>query len=192
MNDIELVNQIKKGNSNAYRFVVNKHERLVFNIAWRMVGTHQEDIEDIAQEVFIKVYKNIKSFRKESKLSTWIASIAWKTSIDFIRRTKRKKIDFTDHIELFESGMDNNVLKSIRQTEMKKVISDTLAKLPSQYQSVLSLYYLEEFSYTEMQEITKMPLGTIKSYLNRARNIFKATIIENNGEEAINLLYKDN
>ncbi|TLX72576.1 RNA polymerase sigma factor [Labilibacter sediminis] len=191
MDDFELVKQIKKGNSNAYRFMVSKHERLVFNIAWRMAGQHQADIEDIAQEVFIKVYKNIKSYRNESKLSTWIASIAWKTSIDFIRRKTRNKLNFTDEPELHETQYENNVFENIKQSELKKVVSETLAKLPVQYQSVLSLYYLEEFSYAEIQEITNMPLGTIKSYLNRAKNIFKSEIENKHGHNAIQLLYND-
>ncbi|WP_075591410.1 RNA polymerase sigma factor [Labilibacter marinus] len=191
MNDIELINQVKKGNHEAYRFLVSQHERLVFSIAQKMTSHHQMDTEDIAQEVFIKVYKNIKSYRKESKLSTWIASIAWKTSIDYVRKKTRNKIDLSEEPEIFESDFSNLTYKSIRENEIKSIVAETIARLPGHYQTVLSLYYLEEFSNKEIQEITRMPLGTIKSYLSRARNIFKTELEKHHGNNVIELLYND-
>jgi RNA polymerase sigma-70 factor (ECF subfamily) len=191
MNDLELVNQIKKGNANAYRYLVDKHKRLVFNLAWRMGGQNQSDVEDIAQEVFIKVYKNIKQFRKESKLSTWIASIAWKTAVDFVRKKSRNKLNFSDKLEAFESLVPGTYSDLMERKEMKDMVHEIIVRLPLHYQTVLTLYYLEEFSYDEMVEITGMPLGTIKSYLNRAKKFFKCLIEQVHGKEAISFLYND-
>ncbi len=190
MNDIELVNQIKKGNTNAYKYLVNKYQRLVFNIAFKLSFDSQVDIEDIAQEVFIKVYKNINQFRQDSKLSTWIASITWKTSIDFNRKNSRGKINYTDEIEVFENFavIKNNHPNNL---EIKSIVRNTIDKLPPHFRTVLTLYYLEEFTYPEIQEITSMPLGTIKSYLNRARKAFREMIENNYGAEAIDLLYHE-
>ncbi len=190
MNDIELVNQIKKGNANAYKYLVNKYQRLVFNIAFKLSFDNQVDIEDIAQEVFIKIYKNINKFRQDSKLSTWIASITWKTSIDFNRKNSRGKINYTDEIEVFENFavIKNNHPNNL---EIKSIVRNTIDKLPPHFRTVLTLYYLEEFTYPEIQEITSMPLGTIKSYLNRARKAFREMIENNYGTEAIDLLYHE-
>ncbi len=191
MNDIELVNQIKKGNANAYKYLVNKYKKLVFNIAFKLSFDNQNDVEDIAQEVFIKVYKNIKQYRKESKLSTWIAAITWKTAIDFNRKRTRHKINYTDKLEVFEN-LTFTINKNSNESEIKNIVRETINQLPPNYRTVLTLFYLEEFSYPEIEEITGMPLGTIKSYLNRARKTFKETIENNLGYEVTNLLYNEN
>ncbi|WP_430935109.1 RNA polymerase sigma factor [Saccharicrinis sp. 156] len=191
MNDIELINQVKKGNPNAYRFLVSKYQRLVFSIAYKMANQNQADIEDIAQDVFVKVYKNIKSYRKESKLSTWIASIAWKTSIDFTRKKKRSRVEFTEEPELFDEIDYVNSFEQLKQKELKQLVQEVVSSLPVHYQTVLSLFYLEEFSLAEIHEITEMPLGTIKSYLSRARALFKTELERVHGSDAINLLYKE-
>ncbi len=191
MNDIELVNQIKKGNANAYKYLVNKYQRLVFNIAFKLSFDNQSDVEDIAQEVFIKIYKNIKQYRKESKLSTWIASITWKTTIDFNRKRTRHKINYTDELEVFEN-LTFTINKNGSESELKTIVRETINKLPPHYKTVLTLFYLEEFSYPEIEEITSMPLGTIKSYLNRARKTFREIIENDLGYEVTNLLYNEN
>ena len=189
MNDTELVNQIKNGNANAYRYLVSKFENLVFSIAHKL--TSGNEVEDIAQEVFIKVYKNIKSYRRESKLSTWVASIAWKTSIDHVRKTQRRKIDFMDETGKLDPGLSEDVFERIRKNELKRIVSNAITKLPPQYQTVLSLFYIEEFSLIEINEITQMPMGTIKSYLSRARTIFKSELLKQHGANAKELLNND-
>ncbi len=140
---------------------------------------------------FIKVHKNIKNYRQESKLSTWIASIAWKTSIDYVRKKSRSKIDFTDEPEALEGNTLVNPYYDLQQMDFKSIIKDVMVKLPKQYQVVLSLFYLEEFSLSEINEITEMPIGTIKSYLSRARNVFKKELEKLHGSGAVNLLYNE-
>ncbi|SMO66619.1 RNA polymerase sigma-70 factor, ECF subfamily [Saccharicrinis carchari] len=191
MNDIELVNQIKQGNPSAYRYLVSKHQRLVFSIAYRIASQNQTDTEDIAQDVFIKVYKNIKNYRAESKLSTWIASIAWKTSIDFVRKKSRAKINFTDEPQNYERARHNLTRDNLNQSDMVQVVKSVLSNLPGHYQSVLSLFYLEEFSLAEIHDISGMPIGTIKSYLSRARGMFRNEIEKLYGKDAIEMLYED-
>ncbi len=192
MNDIELVNQVKKGNANAYRYLVSKYQRLVFSIVNKITNQHMADAEDIAQEVFIKVYKSIKSYRNESKLSTWIASIAWKTSIDYIRKKTRDKIDYTDDIKLFEQVSDKNLFERVSQNELKEIVKQVLELLPGHYQAVLSLFYLEEFSINEIKEITNIPIGTIKSYLSRARGLFRTELEKLHGSEILDSLLNNN
>ncbi|MGQ1787725.1 RNA polymerase sigma factor [Saccharicrinis sp. GN24d3] len=160
-------------------------------MAYKMANQNQADIEDIAQDVFVKVYKNIKSYRKESKLSTWIASIAWKTSIDFTRKKKRSRVEFTEEPELFDEIDYVNSFEQLKQKELKQLVQEVVSSLPVHYQTVLSLFYLEEFSLAEIHEITEMPLGTIKSYLSRARALFKTEQERVHGSDAINLLYKE-
>jgi RNA polymerase sigma-70 factor (ECF subfamily) len=117
------------------------------------------------------VYKNISRFRNESKLSTWIASIAWNTCADYLKKHRRDRLELLESIPAkAEMTMtDEATWRVIHEADMKVVVRKGIEQLPLPYQTVLTLYHLEEFSYSEIEEITGMPEGTVKSYLNRAR-----------------------
>ena len=173
MTDAELVQQILNGNSNAFRFLVAKHQRLVLHVVGRIVQ-RQEDIEDICQEVFMKVYSKIGKFRGESKLSTWIARIAYNTSISYLRKEDRDELSYDERPALVAGETDESTHRQpLENVEVKKYLMLKIEELPVQYRTVLTLFHLEEFSYREIEEITGMPEGTIKSYLSRARKILK-------------------
>lgn len=172
MNDGDLVQQILNGNSNAFRFLVAKHQRLVAHIVGRIVQ-RREDVEDISQEVFMKVYRKLKLFRGDSKLSTWIAKIAYNTSISHVRGLK-KELSYDESPALVANVSDETRnQKGIEREEAKKYLLELIEELPVHYRTVLTLFHLEEFSYREIEEITEMPEGTIKSYLSRARKFLK-------------------
>jgi RNA polymerase sigma-70 factor, ECF subfamily len=176
MNDAELVEQVLNGNSHAFRFLVSKHQRLVAHIVGRIVQ-QQEDMEDICQEVFIKVFRKLKRFRGDSKLSTWIAAIAYNTTISHLRKRKNKEQSFDEQPGLVIGEKDDSLnQKMVEREEAKKYLLKFIEELPVQYRTVLTLFHLEEFSYKEIEEITGMPEGTIKSYLSRARKILKEKI----------------
>jgi RNA polymerase sigma-70 factor (ECF subfamily) len=177
MNDGELVQQVLNGNNNAFRFLVLKHQRLVLHIVGRMVQQNDE-VEDICQEVFIKVFKTLKRFRGDSKLSTWIATIAYNTAITHIRKQKRRgEVSYNEQPALISAEKDTGLnQKVIEKEEAKKYLLQLIETLPVNYRTVLTLFHLEEFSYKEIEEITGMPEGTIKSYLSRARKILKGKI----------------
>ncbi len=174
MNDAELVQQVLSGNENAFRFLVAKHERLVVHVVGRIVQS-QDDVKDICQEVFIKVFRKLKRFRGDSRLSTWIATIAYNTSISYIRKQMRQpEHSYDEHPALILGEQDTSLnQKMVEKEEVKKYLLLLVEQLPVQYRTVLTLFHLEEFSYKEIEEITGMPEGTIKSYLSRARKILK-------------------
>ena len=173
MNDGELVQQILNGNSNAFRFLVAKHQRLVVHVVGRIVQK-QEDVEDICQDVFMKVYRKLKHFRGDSKLSTWIARIAYNTSISHVRKPFKNEHSYDESPALIANEKDEELnQRKIEKEEAKKYLLEMIEELPVHYRTVLTLYHLEEFSYKEIEEITEMPEGTIKSYLSRARKILK-------------------
>jgi len=176
MTDAELVKQILSGNSNAFRYLVSKHQLLVAHIVGRMIR-RQEDLEDISQEVFIKVYRKLNKFRGDSRLSTWIATIAYNTGISYLRKQYRQ--DEINYDEIPEKGFDSLTPSVIvEKKEMKQHLLNLIEELPVNYRTVLTLFYLEEFSYKEIEQITGMPEGTIKSYLSRARGVLKNRIEE--------------
>ncbi len=177
MNDSELVQQVLNGNESAFSYLVAKHQRLVLHIVGRVVQ-QQEDVEDICQEVFIKVFRKIRKFRGDSRLSTWIATIAYNTSISHIRKSNRRNENsYDEQPELIRLEMGSEFTnRVIEKTEAHKFLMAAIENLPVNYRTVLTLYHLEEFSYREIEEITGMPEGTVKSYLSRARKILKEAL----------------
>ena len=177
MEDAELVKQVLNGNNNAFRFLVSKYQKLVLHVVGRMVQQNDE-VEDICQEVFIKVFKTLKRFRGESKLSTWIATIAYNTAITHIRKqTRRGEVSYSEKPALIGKEIDSSLNQErFEKEEAKKYLLQMIESLPVHYRTVLTLFHLEEFSYKEIEEITGMPEGTIKSYLSRARKLLKGKI----------------
>lgn len=179
MDENQLIEQILGGNTHAFRFLVKKYERLVFHIAGRMLN-QQADLEDVCQDVFIKVYKKLPTFRRQAKLSTWIGTIAYREAIDFLRK---KGLPYQDLQELNErdssSLVELNHPENIKtKAERIEKVKELIADLPAVYRTVLSLYHIEELSYKEIEEITQLPQGTLKSYLHRARQLLKRRLLE--------------
>jgi len=171
MEDAELVNQILKGNMNAFTFLVNRYQKLVVHITSRLIQ-RQEEVEDVCQDVFLKVYQNLGKYRFECKLSTWIATIAYNTSINYLRKYKKMvEVNADDSIVLI--NMTDYKLDDYERTDLHQYIHEQIELLPVQYRTVLTLYHLEEFSYQEIEQITGMPEGTIKSYLFRAKALLR-------------------
>lgn len=142
----------------------------MFHIAGRMLN-QQADLEDVCQDVFIKVYKKLPEFRREAKLSTWVGTIAYREAIDFLRKKglpyqELQTLNERDSSSLVELNHPEKI-----QTQAEKIakVKEMIAALPSVYRTVLSLYHIEELSYKEIEEITQLPQGTLKSYLHRAR-----------------------
>ncbi len=171
MNDAELINQILNGNMNAFTFLVNRYQKLVVHITGRLIQ-RQDELEDICQEVFLKVYQNLGKYRNECKLSTWIATIAYNTSINYLRKFKKG-----DEVNPDDSAALRNLTDyrsdEFEKTDLHRYIREQIELLPVQYRTVLTLFHLEEFSYQEIEQITGMPEGTIKSYLFRAKALLK-------------------
>ena len=171
MEDAELVNQILKGNMNAFTFLVKRYQKLVVHITARLIQ-RQEEVEDVCQDVFLKVYQNLGKYRNECKLSTWIATIAYNTSINYLRKFKKMmEVNADDSIVLI--NMTDYKLDDYERTDLHQYINEQIELLPVQYRTVLTLYHLEEFSYQEIEQITGMPEGTIKSYLFRAKALLR-------------------
>ncbi|MCX6238401.1 MAG: RNA polymerase sigma factor [Bacteroidia bacterium] len=170
MNDSELINQILNGNMNAFTFLVNRYQKLVVHISGRLIQRHEE-LEDVCQDVFLKVYQNLGKYRNECKLSTWIATIAYNTSINYLRKFKKGGEVNSDDLAAFEKLTD---FKSDDYEKAEyRYIREQIELLPVQYRTVLTLYHLEEFSYQEIEQITGMPEGTVKNYLFRAKALLK-------------------
>ena len=178
MNDHELIAQIKNGNIRVLRFLVDKHKNLVWHIVLRMTNKH-EDAEDLCQDIFLRVLKDIKNFRGESKLSTWIGSVAYNVCVDHLRKKSREKIisanDFRP-LALEKISMETSIGTTDKEA-IKKIVHQVIGMLPVNYRIVITLFHLEDCSYKEIASITGMPEGTVKSYISRAREMIREAVL---------------
>lgn len=175
-----LIEKAKNGDIEAFENLIRQSEKIVYNIAYRMLN-NSEDVKDISQEVFIKVYKNLKNFDEKSTFSTWIYRIAVNTCIDEMRKRKGKQ---TISIEEDIQQEDGTVKKQIPiqtktpeedyiKKEQKEELLSAVEELSQTHKTVLTLRDLEGFSYAEIAEITETSVGTVKSRLSRAREQLK-------------------
>ncbi len=172
--DHELIAQINAGNLHAFRYLVSAHERLVLHMVQRVVKD-EEGKKDVCQEVFIKVYKNLKHFKQESKLSTWIAQIAYTTSLDYLKN-ERKRQSLTDQVDDIAAEVSTPE-HELNKKELRTFITKMIAQLPENYRVVVDLFHVGDYSYQEIAEITGLSEGTIKSHLFRARKILKDKLV---------------
>lgn len=171
----ELIPVILKGDLHAFEILVKEYQRLVFFIVGKIV-TNREEVEDVCQEVFIKVYRHLSSFKFQSKLSTWIARIAWATAVNHNRKQRREHRQKDTDIETLEQASENPE-ELLDRKDVAAYLNRLIDQMPEHYRTVIVLYHLNEFSYEEITQITGMPLGTIKSYLFRARKLLKDKLV---------------
>lgn len=171
----EIVSRILKGDFRAFEQLVKQYEKLVFFVVNRLVY-NQQDKEDICQDVFIKVHHSLAKFQFQSKLSTWVARIAYLTAVDHIKKTKKnQQTDFPDDIDNYHFT-DNSPETELVKKDTLAYMNLLIEQMPLQYRTVLTLFHLNEFTIPEIEQITGIPEGTVKSHLFRARRLLKEKI----------------
>ena len=164
--------------------MVNKYQHRVFNVIYRILGDRQET-EDVAQEVFIAVFKHIDGFRGDSKFSTWLFRIATnraKNRIKYLARrnhSKHQDIDDTPESNIEENPVGGKTSRPDRKAmgkELEEVIQDGIGELNEKHRTVLVLRDIENLTYDEISEALDLPEGTVKSRLYRARSNLKAFV----------------
>lgn len=177
MQESNLIDQVKGGNTHAFRFIVANQQKLVVHIVGRII-LDKDEIQDVCQEVFIKVFQRIHEFRGESRFSTWVASIAYHQCLNHLRKKRRLnecRYDDDASIETLKTELTPQHI--FENNETKHLIKLLVESLPLAHRTVITLFYLEEFSYAEIEQITGMTESTIKSNLFRARAILKEKLI---------------
>jgi RNA polymerase sigma-70 factor (ECF subfamily) len=176
VDDKKLVARILAGDMHAFRTLITQHERLVVHMVGRLIKNKEEQ-EEICQDVFLKVFDKLKEFNFQSKLSTWIATIAYRQAINAIRKNRMQWTDIPEEESFSAYFVDNDdPEKLLEERDMDDYILRLVDLLPQQYKLVLTLFHLENMNYQEIGEITGMPEGTVKSYLFRARNLLKEKV----------------
>ena len=178
--DQQVVEWAKDGQEPAFRELVRRYERPVFSLIYRMVRDRAL-AEDLAQETFIKVLNGIRSYRPEYKFSSWIFKIANNAAIDHLRRRSPHtlSLDGSPTAETREemgatalqlSDHAETPLQELEARELGTAIERAIARLRPEYRACILLRHVEGHSYEEIAEILDLPLGTVKTYIHRARN----------------------
>lgn len=192
--DRQIVERALSGDTNAFRTIVKNTEVLVTQIVFKMVD-NKEDRRDLAQDIYLKAYKNLPGFRFGSKLSTWIAQISYNTCLDYLRK---KKLVPEDNVYLRNDeawpGETANALEidfpiqpdeGFLRSELSEILKKEIEKLSPVYQTLITLYHHEELSYQEIAQITQLPEGTLKNYLFRARKALKNSLLQQYKKEEL-------
>jgi RNA polymerase sigma factor (sigma-70 family) len=170
LTDRQVVDKVLRGEIQAFRDIVSLTEGLVARIIHQLIPD-QEDRKDVAQDVYLKVYQHLKGFRFQSKLSTWVAQIAYNTCLN---RLQKKQPSIYNPPDLpADDATDGKLL----QKELNGLLATGIGRLPPVYQTLIGLYHQEDLSYHEIAGITGLPEGTVKSYLFRARKQLKDTML---------------
>ena len=178
--DQEVVAEARKGRDLAYRELIRRYERPVFSLIFRMVR-NRELAEDLAQETFVKVLNAIDSYRPEFKFSSWVFKIANNAAIDHLRRRELDtlSLDGSPHAETPEAieatalqigDQQETALDAVASKELGAEIEVEIARLRPEYRTCILLRHVDGRSYEEIAEILGLPLGTVKTYIHRARN----------------------
>lgn len=178
--ETQLVEKSMDGDLDAFEELVLLFDKKIYNYCLRMTN-NRSDAEDLAQEVFLKAYKNLKNFRNDSKFSTWIYRIAYNTCIDNYRKKRLKllplnKIIDEEQQEISIPSPDPLPEEQVISNEKYSLIKECIAQLKPRYKSVIILRDIHNYSYREIAEILDIPIGTVKSDISRARALLRKAL----------------
>ncbi len=186
--DADVVALARKGREAAYRELIRRYERPVFSLIFRMVRD-RETSEDLAQDTFIKVLNNVDRYRAEFKFSSWLFKIANNVAIDHLRKRQidTVSIDGSPHAataaEVEATRFDvvarqESALDELEARELGGAIERAIAALRPEYRSCILLRHVEGRSYEEIAATLDLPLGTVKTYIHRARHQLRDALEE--------------
>lgn len=159
--EIENIKQAKKGDKQAFEAIIMKHIDYLYRIAYTTLR-NENNIEDAIQNTILKSFEKIHTLRKEEFFKTWITKILMNECRNLMR--KEKKIIYLEEIERAED-------EYVQEKEIKLDIKEVLKHLSNEYREVINYYYIQEKKISEISKILKVPEGTVKSRLSRARKI---------------------
>ena len=184
--DADVVALAQQGRERAFRELVRRYERPVFSLVYRMVRD-REAAEDLAQDSFVKVLNHIDRYRPEFKFSSWIFKIANNVAIDYLRKRQLDTVsmDGSPHAatasEVEASSFEladrqETALDELEARELGTAIERAIARLRPEYRSCIMLRHIEGRSYEEIAATLDLPLGTVKTYMHRARNELRTAL----------------
>lgn len=177
--DPELISAILLGSETAFAELMQRYQDRVFRLLSRYTRDALE-CEDLAQEVFLKVFRKLHTFQHDSQFYTWLYRIAVNTATDHLARRSRRRLQLVEDDAVLDTGKPrseaHDVSEPLMQRELAEVTRKILDKLPEKYRTILVLREYEDLSYTDIARVLGIQLGTVESRLFRARQRFKEAL----------------
>jgi RNA polymerase sigma factor (sigma-70 family) len=182
VSDLELIEDCLNGNKDKFSELVNRYKKLIYSVVYNMINDKQE-VNDISQEVFVRIYKALDRYNPEYKFSTWSVKIATNYCLDVLRKKKAEFVPIDDMTDI-SSDADTPEATYIKK-ERKFLIHKALLELPDKYRIPIVLYHQNGLSYEEMSEVLNEPMSIIKNRLYRARLILREKLAIHRKEEVL-------
>ena len=186
--DQYYIEAVRKGNVQAFSYLVEKYQKLVYTLALKLLK-RPEDAEELAQDTFIKAYQKLDTYEGKSKFSTWLYSITYNAGISELRK---RRIDFKSLEDQRFSDQDemkmHDYYSETKKEDQEKYLNLALGKLPEDDQVLVTLYYYENQSMDDISEITGLTVSNIKVKIHRARKKMYSLLHEMLNEEIYSLL----
>ena len=177
LTDLEIIASVKRGNQADYAIIIDRYKNKAISLIKRILKNEME-AEEVLQDCFLKAYNGLRSYRQEAKFSTWFFRIVYNTALSKVSARKRKieneMSSLEDHFNL-ESDYDYQVTEN---SDLSSFVNIMLQKLPSNYSSVLSLFYLNEMSCEEIGDVMNTSVANVKVMLHRSRNALRDLLIK--------------
>lgn len=171
--DEELIERFQEGDLYAFDLIVRRYKDQLLNFIYRFLG-NQREAEDVVQDTFLRVYRNRRAYKRVAKFSTWIYTIAGNLAKTELRKRKRRRIFSISDLGYDEkdyeiSDVEFNPEDQVDGVIKGEIIQREISRLPPKFREVIVLRDIQELSYEEISKIIKVPIGTVKSRVNRGR-----------------------
>lgn len=184
ISDEQLIKRTLSGSRAAFGQLITRYQGFVFSLCFKVLD-QREEAEEAAQDVFLKLFDRLDSFREESRFKTWLYTLTYRTAIDYRRSRKPMTLPIEDH-PLRTERTESRLLTadfSTQQGELRKVLDQVIAKLPREEGLIIQLFYLQEQSVREIAEILEMSVTNVKTKLFRTREKMRKLLKRQLGKE---------
>ncbi len=184
VSDQEVIESVKKGNHSDYAILIDRYKNKAISMLNRMLKNNME-AEEVLQDCFLKAFNGLNSFKGEAKFSTWFYKIVYNSALSRISVKKRKtEMEMSSVDDHFNISAEDNI-NFFEQRDLSILLKELIGKLPANYASVISMFYLENFSCEEISEVMNTSVNNVKVMLHRSRSALKDILIKNNYTEEL-------
>jgi len=177
LTESEIIRRVLDGETHVFAVLVSQYQRKALSMAGRMMQD-SEEARDLVQDAFVKAYRSLGSFKQDSTFSTWFYRIVYTTCLNALDKRKRTPVHDVIDEETSPVWVNPRVYVDLERQQIDDVLHEELRNMPSAYSTVMELFYIDDFSYEEIVNITGLPLGTVKTRLNRGRTQLREALLK--------------
>jgi len=181
--DRDVVERVLSGDREAFGSVVAAYQRKAYGLALQMLKNEVE-AQDAVQDAFVRAYRGLKTFEGQSTFATWFYRIVYTTCLNVLRRQRRLPLMEELSEDTEGVGFEPEIFEQLDRELLERVLAEELERMSPMYAAVLDLFYVKECSYAEIVRVTGMPLGTVKTRLNRGRTMLREAVLQRIPETA--------